>query len=367
MIAEASIGQAFAQGQSLYRAIDEGNAPPDEQNKFTFDAIGCFEQVNTSIASLSLISSNETASDVNTGDLKYVLADFYLAELHLKIGEMASRERNLEIAAGCYFRFLSRCEQLQLMSESDLKTWKDQEEGNQPDPGTLREQKISAFKRERALKQRLQQLAARAAAAAGGAGGGGGNDEQEEEEEEEEEEVAREALLVTLELGVARSLAELRAVEEERRLLARFAPQARAAAAATTAAKAGRFRCRASADLPRRPGRRVYGHAPLAGRALGPGAGPAGDGEGRRLPADRGAAHGDAGGVRGAGGGRGAGAAGGAGGGAGGGPAGPADRALGAGRRRGRRGPGGAGDLQRPGVGQLEGREPAGGGEQGQQ
>jgi len=212
--------QQFSLGKEIFQQISEGLSADQDQD--VFRAIENFNNVNTAMASLALISPNELAQDVNTEDLQYILADFYLADLHSKVNDMPNRLRNLESSTGYYFRFLSRCEELQLISQKDLKEWKTQEEGAAPDPGAARQWKIEKFRKEQALNKRIQDLSEQIQNAKHSLEAGDDNADLEELE--------RELLIITIEKSVSHALSEMKSIEEEKQLLQRFAPQVQEAA-----------------------------------------------------------------------------------------------------------------------------------------
>ena len=70
---------------------------------------------------LALFSSNESADDVATGDLKYMLVPFYLAEARAPTRNAACRPRSACVAAPRRARALTRASRAtatQLLSQS---------------------------------------------------------------------------------------------------------------------------------------------------------------------------------------------------------------------------------------------------------
>lgn len=69
--------------------------------------------------SSGIFSRNETAEDLATADMRFLLAPFYRAEFlgSLPAGSSSDRESAVHSAAGCYSRFLTRLQQYSLLGE----------------------------------------------------------------------------------------------------------------------------------------------------------------------------------------------------------------------------------------------------------
>ena len=104
-----------------------------------------------------MFSSNETKEDIATSDLKYVLAPFYLGEVvaRTRTPDPSSRLPVVTEAAECHELFLSSCEQHELLSEGHVAA---RAREAPPDPATARAEKVGRFKREKAIRTRLDEL-----------------------------------------------------------------------------------------------------------------------------------------------------------------------------------------------------------------
>eukprot|EP00873_Tetraselmis_striata_P025439 jgi/Tetstr1/445703/TSEL_003502.t1 len=177
------------------------------------------------VASLALFSANEGAEDIPTSDLKYLLTPFHTAELLAAISspaDPAERAAAVEEATAAYAAFLTGCDRYDLLGEGADEAHAGAEERVPMDPTSARAAKIARFKREKALKAQLEELARRrmagmrAAALAdddedgGDASGGAGMDEEDE----------RVAWVAQIELAVLRALDARRHLAQEAELLA---------------------------------------------------------------------------------------------------------------------------------------------------
>lgn len=193
------------------RAVDS-QITSDEAKK------GCelLRQCEGLIDKLGLFSSNEQKDDISTGDLKYLLVPYFLAELMEKV-ESSDRLQALRLASSYLKVFMSSCERLDLLPDAEFSAF------NQEAPVTAdarRATKIARFKRAKAAESKLQELRERRerrgrsrGAAAKGSMADHGDDNIGDEFEDEE----REAWLsqISLSLCKALDLAEMLKLEEE--------------------------------------------------------------------------------------------------------------------------------------------------------
>ncbi|GFY75124.1 hypothetical protein TNIN_101281 [Trichonephila inaurata madagascariensis] len=123
-----------------------------------------FEKCTLMVNELELFSSNETAEELQTSSIRYLLLPALLGSLNLNIQnkDMSERIKNVEIAE-VYFRdFLCRCSNYEL-GETSLKYFKeilDKESSNErnPDPSSVRERKIQQYKLKKELENREKSL-----------------------------------------------------------------------------------------------------------------------------------------------------------------------------------------------------------------
>ena len=119
-----------------------------------------------------VFSSNETKDDIATSDLKYVLAPFYLAEVvsrtrtpttpvdgvggggpppdpgAARLPIVAEAAENTEL-------FLTMCERHDLLTKDSRET---REREGAADQATARAEKVARFKRDKAIRQRIEDL-----------------------------------------------------------------------------------------------------------------------------------------------------------------------------------------------------------------
>ncbi|GFQ88810.1 hypothetical protein TNCT_177771 [Trichonephila clavata] len=123
-----------------------------------------FEKCTVMVNELELFSCNETAEELQTASIRYLLLPVLLGSLNLNIQnkDMSERMKNVEIAE-VYFRdFLRRCSDYEL-GETSLKYFKeilDKENSNgiNSDPTFVRERKIQQYKLRKELENREKSL-----------------------------------------------------------------------------------------------------------------------------------------------------------------------------------------------------------------
>ncbi|PYI15255.1 TOR signaling pathway regulator [Aspergillus japonicus CBS 114.51] len=126
--------------------------------------IAKLEECQRLVSLLSLFSSNEALEDISTGDLQYLTVEYLLADL-LQRTYTSDREASLRRALSQYERFLARLEEYEILSASDKKLY----ERYAANPSTFsltptndaavrREVKITRFREEKELKQKLEYL-----------------------------------------------------------------------------------------------------------------------------------------------------------------------------------------------------------------
>lgn len=140
-----------------------------DSNSTTFQenllsAIQLYEQCLNIADRISLFSPNESLEDIGTADLQYLLLNYRIAELILRIN---SRERkaNLERAQKSYERYLKQIDDYDLLSKDDVALFEQYQEApstfsvaSTKDAAARRESKIKRFKEEKALKQKLEYM-----------------------------------------------------------------------------------------------------------------------------------------------------------------------------------------------------------------
>ncbi|OCK73730.1 type 2A phosphatase-associated protein 42 [Lepidopterella palustris CBS 459.81] len=127
-------------------------------------AIATYEECLRVVAQVGLFSPNETLDDISSGDLQYMLINYHLAELLLRITG-GDRKSYLKDARVDYERFLKLLDSYDILSKSDarlLEKYLDNEDtfsmASTTDAAARRETKISRFKEEKELKRKLEYL-----------------------------------------------------------------------------------------------------------------------------------------------------------------------------------------------------------------
>ncbi|KAI5840701.1 TAP42-like protein [Morchella snyderi] len=121
-------------------------------------AVTSYQKCKDLIDQISLFSSNEGLEDVSSSEIRYILVDFYLAELSLKENAQ-DREAVLKRSRTLYNRFLSLCDTYDLLSKTDKSAFEKGAVLSSPaDPATRRNEKIAKYKAEKELKAKIEQL-----------------------------------------------------------------------------------------------------------------------------------------------------------------------------------------------------------------
>ncbi|KAF7158436.1 hypothetical protein CNMCM5623_003439 [Aspergillus felis] len=136
----------------------------DSYRKDVNETIAKFEECQRLVGQLSLFSSNEPLEDIATGDIQYLTVDYLLADI-LQRTYTSDREATIRRALELYEKYLSRLDDYGLLNDNEKKL----HERYISDPSsfsltptndaaTRREVKLSRFREEKELKQRLEYL-----------------------------------------------------------------------------------------------------------------------------------------------------------------------------------------------------------------
>ncbi|KAG7016163.1 PP2A regulatory subunit TAP46 [Cucurbita argyrosperma subsp. argyrosperma] len=138
----------FEQARKIHNAATESASDQDVVRK------GCdaLRKCEDMIGKLGLFSANETKEDISTGNLKYILVPFYLAELTEKIMQ-EDRIPILKASQAKLKEFISFCETMELVPKEELET---STEGNSL--ADKRARKIARFKRQKAAESKLLEI-----------------------------------------------------------------------------------------------------------------------------------------------------------------------------------------------------------------
>lgn len=148
------LAAAFARGLEVFTRMQSGDADAEALASGAAAMRHAVARVDVE----GVFSRNETKDDVPTENLRYALAPWYLAELASRAPtrDAAAREHALVEVSAMYEAFLERCERHDMLSESAKRSRARGAEAC--DPATARDEKVARFKRERAIRQRLESL-----------------------------------------------------------------------------------------------------------------------------------------------------------------------------------------------------------------
>ena len=215
------LAAAFARGLEVFTRMQSGDADAEALASGAAAMRHAVARVDVE----GVFSRNETKDDVPTENLRYALAPWYLAELASRAPtrDAAAREHALVEVSAMYEAFLERCERHDMLSESAKRSRARGAEAC--DPATARDEKVARFKRERAIRQRLESLdAARVERTRKALAEADWDDEDPEASVATENEAdERERWLLLVERAAAEAMDAAAVVATEREMLARRA------------------------------------------------------------------------------------------------------------------------------------------------
>ncbi|KAF8786519.1 Immunoglobulin-binding protein 1 like protein [Argiope bruennichi] len=193
------------------RELMEDSSLPSNDNELQEGVHVCIkglEKCTFMVNELGLFSSNETADELQTSSIKYLILPAALGCLNLTVQSIDLLERKEYVEkAEIYFRdFLFRCANYELC-ETSLRYFKEildcETSEKRPDPQSLREQKIQQYKRKKELEEKEKAL-------------------KPALEKPECEEAIREYYFVLLEKWILISIEELENSKREKDILKNF-------------------------------------------------------------------------------------------------------------------------------------------------
>ena len=258
---DLSLAAAFARGLEVFTRMQSGDADADALASGASAMRHAVARVDVE----GVFSRNETKDDVPTENLRYALAPWYLAELvsRAPTRDPAEREHALVEVSATYEAFLELCERLDMLSESARRSRARGAEAC--DPATARDEKVARFKRERAIRQRLESLdAARVERTRKALAEADWDDEDPEASVATENEAdERERWLLLVERAAAEALDAAAVVATEREMLARRAE--------TPTRREAEADADASDDIARRRPYRIEASTGMGNYVIGPG------------------------------------------------------------------------------------------------
>ncbi|KAG9065199.1 hypothetical protein KI688_002522 [Linnemannia hyalina] len=156
---DESLAQVFQKAEALFLDIQKSTlaSNSDEYQSKVNQSIRGFDLSSRMVRQLSLFSDNEFMEDISTKDLRFLLTEYYLGELFLKrvtpdrLADLNSGKEHLD-------HFLLQCETHDILTPSDKK-YLEQLTTNAPkDAATRRGEKIARFKREKEMRNQIEEF-----------------------------------------------------------------------------------------------------------------------------------------------------------------------------------------------------------------
>ncbi|KAH8808721.1 TAP42-like protein [Xylogone sp. PMI_703] len=165
-MADRSIKSLFTTAEQHRQKIESSwDTNSAEYQEKLLETIKLYQQCLQLSGQLALFSPNESIEDINSGDLQYLQIDYRLADLLLRQNDK-DRKRVLQQAREAYERYLNLLDQYDILSTADKKSYSTYNEDpthfstiSTSDPNARRAAKISNFKQEKELKNKLKFLA----------------------------------------------------------------------------------------------------------------------------------------------------------------------------------------------------------------
>ncbi|KAI4167758.1 MAG: hypothetical protein LQ343_006953 [Gyalolechia ehrenbergii] len=128
-------------------------------------AIAAFHECRQLTEKLTVFSSNETEDDIASGDLQFLLINYFLGQL-IKGDSVTNRKTVLQLAQAAYERYLKLLDNYDMLSKADSNLYQRYLSGRDDfsllstsDPTARRNTKITRYKQEQELKLKLEYLA----------------------------------------------------------------------------------------------------------------------------------------------------------------------------------------------------------------
>lgn len=120
-------------------------------------------RVTLMVSQIGVFSKNEILEDVNTSDLKYILAEYYLGELYSHVSS-GDRLKALTSAQGYFHAFLNRCQSYAILTKAEKEGF-ERLETPTTDANLVRQEKVERHKKKKDLKTKIEALTAQIAKA----------------------------------------------------------------------------------------------------------------------------------------------------------------------------------------------------------
>ncbi|KAG0214773.1 hypothetical protein BGX28_001408 [Mortierella sp. GBA30] len=154
-----SLAQVFQRAETVFLELQKSSlsSNSDEFQNKVDQSINGFEQSASMVRQLSLFSENEFMEDISTRDLRFLLTEYYLGELFLK---KVNQDRLADLAAAKehFDHFLLQCETHDILTPSDKKYLEQLTVDTPRDAATRRGEKIARFKREKEMRNQIEEF-----------------------------------------------------------------------------------------------------------------------------------------------------------------------------------------------------------------
>lgn len=160
-----SLRAAYTGAEAKRQVLENSPSNSSAFEESLLAALHLYEQCLQIASRISLFSPNETLEDLASADLQYLLLHYRIAELCMRISSRESRKATLQAASRHYDQYLKQLDNYDLLSKADAKLLEQYHDSpttfstaSTSDPTARRAAKISRFKDEKALKQKLEYL-----------------------------------------------------------------------------------------------------------------------------------------------------------------------------------------------------------------
>ena len=161
-----SLRSVYTEAEEKRTAIESSpnsNSSTFQENLLA--AIRLYEECVNIANRVALFSPNESLEDIATADLQFLLLNYHIAELILRINGQQHRKANLQRAQQTYERYLKQLDQYDMLGKDDaalLEQYQDSPNtfstASTVDAAARRDAKIKRFRAEKALKQKLEYM-----------------------------------------------------------------------------------------------------------------------------------------------------------------------------------------------------------------
>ncbi|KAG4305616.1 hypothetical protein PORY_001172 [Pneumocystis oryctolagi] len=149
-----SLRELFDLAEDLRKKIENGSS------ELLTDCISLYEKCHYLSRKLGLFSNNEEIDDINTSEIKFLLIDYYIAEL-LDKNATSDRSSAIKTSKNLFISFLTLCDNYALLTSSDktlfnrFNSTEISDRNDKESDISRREEKIQRYKREKELNKNI--------------------------------------------------------------------------------------------------------------------------------------------------------------------------------------------------------------------